>query len=677
MRIEWRILSPVIALMIGNPIQSQNPVEDGIEWLDNLPDEAIEQLQENSSILEDLQDLRDNPLDLNEVEFRDLELLNLLTPAEINSILQYRDANGSFIHPNELQVIEELPLEKVRQLLPYVSISDQSLQREGKGYVLVRSAGYLPRRKGFRSEDNTAPPYQSGPLGWLIKFRNYQSRNFSWGGSLELDAGEPFNFRNRPGFDQIHLHYYKTGRTGFVKTVALGDYRISLGQGLLQYQGFAVTKPSNPLLIKRVSPVILPYTGSGEYYYFRGGAVEMGSNPDFQNFLFLHYTGRDATVRSYPEDNYTYFSAFQTDGLHRSLSEENKRNQVSETVAGHRIQWQINRNKLGLNSLFQLFSLPYLPVSRIDNVHRLTGSRFVGHSLDFSSYLGSLHFFGEVATQNYRTPAFLFSGLYSFNSRLDGGFLIRRYPAYYAPTHSNAFSAHTLPNNESGIYVGINYHLGPYSRISFYLDSWKGFWPTFQAHGPTFDQDIFVKYEVSNRRKWEAYGQLKFKQRADNQSNSHPGYHTIASHTQWNLRLQFRRIKYQKWKWTNRLEMVRFQPGEPPAEYGFMGFTDLMWSPIGKSWSVASRLAWFKTESYFSRIYTYEPDILYSFTIPSFYGHGWRMALRVSRKWKNGFRIEMRTGWTLLPGEEEVGSGLNAVPGPFSQQLKLQMMYRF
>src|SRR5690606_16041447 len=132
MRIEWRILPPVMVLMmIGAPIQSQNPVEDGIEWLDNLPDEAIEQIQEHSSILEDLQDLRDNPLDLNEVEFRDLELLNLLTPAEINSILQYRDANGSFIHPNELQVIEELPLEKVRQLLPYVSISDQSLQREG------------------------------------------------------------------------------------------------------------------------------------------------------------------------------------------------------------------------------------------------------------------------------------------------------------------------------------------------------------------------------------------------------------------------------------------------------------------------------------------------------------------------------------------------------------------
>src|SRR5690606_33320113 len=88
MRIAWRILAPVIALMIGNPIQSQKPVEDGIEWLDNLPDEALEQLQESSSILGDLQDLRDNPLDLNEVEFRDLELLNLLTPAEINSILQ-------------------------------------------------------------------------------------------------------------------------------------------------------------------------------------------------------------------------------------------------------------------------------------------------------------------------------------------------------------------------------------------------------------------------------------------------------------------------------------------------------------------------------------------------------------------------------------------------------------
>src|SRR5690606_11650081 len=118
------------------------------------------------------------------------------------------------------------------------------------------------------------------------------------------------------------------------------------------------------------APVIQPYTGSSEFYYFRGGAVELGTNPRIRHFLFFHRKNRDATLRTDANDGHRYFSAFQTSGLHRTSSEGEKRNQVAETIAGHRIQWRKDRWKLALNSLFQKFSLPFQPVSRIDNLHR-------------------------------------------------------------------------------------------------------------------------------------------------------------------------------------------------------------------------------------------------------------------------------------------------------------------
>ncbi len=679
---KQRICVAVCVLrLFVHPVFGQTPYipyHDAAEILENLPEETIELMQEQSGLLEDFQNLTGNPLDLNTALPEDFERLYLLSPSEIEAILQYRNDFGPFIHPNELQVIEGLTPEKVQGLLPFVTVTEErDVLSQGDGYVLARSAGYFPKRQGFRSEPDREAPYDAGPLGLLIKFRKYRSRYYSWGGSMELDAGERFSFKNRPGFDHIHGHYYRTGRPGVIRTLALGDYRISLGQGLLQYQGFAITRPSNPLLYKRVAPVIQPYTGSSEFYYFRGAAIELATHPRIQNFLFFHRKNRDATLRTDVDVGQPYFSAFQTSGLHRTTSENGKRRQVAETVAGHRIQWKKNRWKFGLNSLFQKFSLPYRPVHRIDNLHRLTGTTLMGHSLDFSGYLGSLHVFGEVATQNYRTPAFLVSMLYSFHERLDAGILIRRFPAYYAPLYANAFSARTIPNNESGLYVGLNYHIGPYSRLSLYLDSWKGFWPTYQAHGPTFDHDIFLKYEMASRRKWEAYGQIKFRHRADNLASGNPEHYAIGYNDQVNVRLQFRKINYQKWRWTNRLEIVRFTPEAHTAETGVLLFTDLLWSPIGQAWSVAGRLAWFRTDSYFSRIYAYEPDITYSFTIPFFYFEGWRLAARVSYKLQNGIRLELRTGWTFLPGAEKVGSGLNAVPGPFSQQLKMQVMYRF
>src|SRR5690606_11336220 len=128
----------------------------------------------------------------------------------------------------------------------------------------------------------------------------------------------------------------------------------------------------------------------------------------------------------------------------------------------------------------------------------------------------------------------------------------------------------------------------------------------YQAHGPTFDQDIFLKYEVSSRRKWEAYGQIKFRHRADNVATGTPEHYAIDYNNQLNVRLQYRVINYQKWRWTNRLEVVRFMQEQRTCETGVLVFTDLLWSPIGQSWSVAGRVAWFRTESYLSRLYAYE-----------------------------------------------------------------------
>lgn len=680
MKMGWIILG--IALIQGinfRSVYSQIPVEDPLEILDNLSDKAIESIGDQTDIQEELQDLLLHPLNLNSVTSGDLELLRILNPVEIQAILDYRVQHGPFIDLHELQVVEGLTLEKIRQIWPFVTVTTGSHPNAGSAqqYVQFRSTAYYPLREGFKNRIDKPAPYLGAPFSILLRYRHFASRKFSWGGSLETDAGESFNFKGKAGFDHIHFHYFKTGRPGKIKTIALGDYRISLGQGLLQYHGFAISKSSNPLWTKRVSPVIQAYSGTSEYLYFRGIATEIDILPGFKNYFFLHRRKRGATLRMNPDNKEEYFSTFQTSGLHRTLSEAKKRNNLSEAIAGHRIAWKKDLIHLGFNTIYQHFALPYRPIQRIDNLHRLTGSDLLSHSIDFSGSVQSLHFFGEIATQNYRMPAFTATGLYSFHPRLDGGILIRRFPAYFAPLYGNAFSARSIPNNESGIYVGLNYHISKGSILSFYMDSWKGLWPTFQAHGPTFDQDVFVRYEISRKRKWKAYGQFKLKHRSDQKSHAFPSYNTLFYKNQYNIRIQFRKESYQHWQWTNRLEWTTLHSFESHSEQGFLGFTDFLYRPIGSWWSAAFRLAYFNTDSYSSRIYAYESDVLYSFSIPSFYDRGWRATIKVRRKWRNGLSLELRTGWTMLPGAIKVGSGYNAVVGPFSQQSKMQIMYRF
>src|SRR5690625_5297446 len=154
---------------------------------------------------------------------------------------------------------------------------------------------------------------------------------------MKKDAGEPFSFDQRKGFDSYNFHYYRTNRPGNIHTLALGDYRINLGQGLLLHHGFAITKSANPLLVKRVAPTIQPYSGTSEFYFFRGAAIEWDWYPRIKSYLFFHHKKRDGTLRTDPEGN-PYFSAFQTSGLHRTSTEIDKRHNLKETIGGNRIE---------------------------------------------------------------------------------------------------------------------------------------------------------------------------------------------------------------------------------------------------------------------------------------------------------------------------------------------------
>lgn len=672
----------LFTLILGLPfhLSCQIAEDDNLLFLDEMPEEVLDDLRDQDGIMEHLRALTEHPVDLNQATERELQELYFLSPIEIKAILDHRRISGSFLDIHELQVIEGLTEEKARALLPFVTVSPPGSSltdhAPGKGYLLMRSTGHIPLRMGYQSANDHPPAYQGSPLSLLIRYRQSRIRDYSYGINMKKDAGERFTFEDRHGFDSYNIHYYRTNRPGRIKTLALGDYRINMGQGLLLHHGFAITKSANPLLVKRVAPVIQPYSGTSEFYFFRGAAFEFEWNPRLKSFGFFHHKKRDGTLRSYPDGN-PYFSAFQTSGLHRTAPEIEKRHNLKESIAGHRLEWNNHLSRLGFNTVYQRFSLPYQPVERLDNLHRITGQHILSHSLDFSGYMGSFHFFGEIATQNYRTPAFTVTGLYSLHPKLEGGILLRRFPAYFAPMYGNTFSARTLPNNESGIYTGLNFYFNPRSRLSFYIDSWKGLWPTFQAHGPTFDQDVFLQYDISKRRHWEAYARFKFKNRAENYRPDGIPYNQIAYQSQSSLRLQFRKEKYQKWRWTNRIEGNRIRTREGARETGWMVFTDFMYRPLGSSWSIAGRLARFHTDSYATRIYALEPDILYSFNVPALYGSGWRLALKAGKKWRNGLRIEVRTGWTILPGAEEIGSGHNAVPGEYSQEAKLQVMYTF
>jgi len=109
------------------------------------------------------------------------------------------------------------------------------------------------------------------------------------------------------------------------------------------------------------------------------------------------------------------------------------------------------------------------------------------------------------------------------------------------------------------------------------------------------------------------------------------------------------------------------------SETGLMIFQDLQYKPNKLPVSISGRVAWFVTDSYNSRIYAYENDLLYTFSIPAYYGKGFRTYLnlqyKISPKIDCWFKIA-NTGYT---NSDVISSGYNAISGNNRTELKFQL----
>jgi hypothetical protein len=110
-----------------------------------------------------------------------------------------------------------------------------------------------------------------------------------------------------------------------------------------------------------------------------------------------------------------------------------------------------------------------------------------------------------------------------------------------------------------------------------------------------------------------------------------------------NWRTQVQVNMNSSWLWRFRTEWSWLYPENQNPEIGFLTFLDVQYHPLMKPFSAGLRWQFFETDSYDSRIYAYENDVLFRFSIPSFLGKGQRGYLNirydVSRNWSFWLRV--------------------------------------
>ena len=123
--------------------------------------------------------------------------------------------------------------------------------------------------------------------------------------------------------------------------------------------------------------------------------------------------------------------------------------------------------------------------------------------------------------------------------------------------------------------------------------------------------------------------------------------------------------------------MVWFDKRGSAAENGFTIFTDLLYNPMMKPLSGNIRLQYFETDGYNSRVYSYENDVLYGYSIPVFYDKGYRYYINVNYDINKRISLWAKWAQTIYSDKTLIGSGLDEIEGNHKTEVKLLLQYKF
>lgn len=661
----------------------------------DLPDNIIEFIENNAEdadigALETLYDnliyYQNNPMDINKVGFQDLVQLRLLTDLQINNILVYRDLVGDFIRLEELQAVPGMDLASIRRILPFITLESPGADADlwdrifnhSSRALYVRYERDFPKPDGYLGEK---PSFEGSPDQLYMRLRWRAGTDFSAGFTLEKDPGEAFfHGSNRLGFDYYSAHVWLRRDDKFIRTIALGDYNVSLGQGLIRNSAYGGGKSSFVMDINKRGKKLSKYSSVGENNYLRGVATELAFSDKLSLLLAASYRKRDANqileVDTLESRQERFISSLQSSGLHRTDSEIADEDAVSNFSTGGALTYNTRKFEVSVNAWYDQLGDSLGTTPRPSNLYRFSGNKLFNASIDYQYRASNFLLFGESAISDNGGHAHIIGFLTALHPKLDMGLSLRYLSRDYQVLAPNAFAENSRAQNERGVYFSLIYRFSPKWTLSVYQDIWSHQWLRYQVDAPSEGNEQFIRIRYYVDDHLTAYLQFKNKTRnvntADRENRS-----IVQAETRRSLRLHLSYPINKAWEWRTRIQVSQFLVDHQSVSRGYLLYTDILYRPISFPISFTSRLAYFQTEDYNSRIYAYENNLLYTFSIPAYYSTGIRTYINVRWKVFYNLTLEARYALTFLPYDKSISSSYNEVKGNKRHEFKAQMKLKF
>lgn len=659
--------------------------------------EILELENDCSGLMEDLVDLATKPVNLNGAKEDDLNGIPFLTPVQRKNLLNYLTTYGDVFSIYELQSIPGFDSVLIQNIRPFISVSPSShippptpknLIRFGHHDLLLRFEQTFPKSAGYLGDDSAraADPgsyYPGNPQRYYFRY------NFLWFDKLrigiagEKDPGEQFFKGAQANGMDFYAAFLCLSNIGILKNLIIGNFRVSYGQGLTIGSGLSLG--SVPGFSSNISMAtgVRPGLGMSEGSYFRGLAATIKiKRVEISGFVSYHPRDATASLIDSASSLAEEISSFTSTGYHRTGLELAKRNALNELICGANINFSVATNqqlgfKIGLTGLYNKYSADVIPKVYPYNQFGFSGNQNLNTGIDFQIRYSGIYLFGELSRSLNSGLAWLAGTIFSPDPRVCLTLIYRNYQTVYQNLFSNAFGQNSLNVNERGIYVAANAAVHPKVNLSGYIDFFTFPWLKYRVDAATRGQEFGIMLG------WQASGNvllnIRFYQkniRGNETAEPNQIIHKLNDNLTRSYRLNIEWLPKNGILLKTRIEMK--EAGEKTAErpFGYLVYQEAQIKLIKWVQGITLRFALFDVPDYTSRIYVYEPEVLYGYSVPAYQGKGMRTCLVMKFGIFRKIDFWLRGGITWYTDRNEVGTGLDLTQGNVRGELTGQLLVK-
>ncbi len=573
-----------------------------------------------------LYELAESPVRINSGSENEISRLFFINDFQVKSLVEYIKSSGKIMSFYELANIPGFDIATAEMIMPFCTL--ETAGKAGKGPSGV--AGRLITNLAFKPGE-TDTSLSGSPMKVLTKFR-FASGGFSGGFTAEKDPGEKLA-NPLPDFLSAYVSY---SGTGFLRNITVGDYSIRFGQGTNTNSSFrpALSLTSPGYMSAREE--IKQYTSSDENNFFRGISADFAIR-DLGVIIFYSSNKIDATISQGPDSTGNHIENFYLTGTHTTPSLLLKKDAITETTFGMNLSYSIRNFKIGASFSEGRLSLPFYPAGiSPEEVFDFRGKSNSVASLYYTSLLRRFLLFGEFSVSDYSNYAVVQGFSFRPSDRLTINLLYRNYAAGYFSFHGNGPGTGSSTSNETGLFGNFSFEAAKHVFISGGCDVEKYPWLKYLCSSPTWGMrhEVRIRAEPSVKVKVELSYYKRMSMSDIGGSNAIPQQKKLTTSS-------FKGVaRYSPTENISLAFRIDYRNAMPSDSKGVLMLQDINYKFRKIPLTIWFRYCLFNTDSWDSRIYTYENDLLYSFSIPAFSGEGSRSYIMA--KCDIGKRTEVR-----------------------------------